>query len=420
MIVFSVIDDAVKGLQNEPNSMRVRKLMLYACTGTWENDAQRLQDIPWRQLVEQLWAASPTLDQLRSHLYEIVHTLNKPAEYTLVANAILTHLNELYLIEQNDLSAAQRNQYQTIAQHIEQGQDALRAKKLLFCACKNSWQNDPSVLSQFPLSSLVEQLHTLAPTAQSLDELLNSIVRTLNRQNIYQRVMQSLLDAFHPLYAKAATPDSTQVSAPTTQIVAPATQIITNAADQPTAVSASPPGVSGATGSNTGISNPAVNDAPPAPIAPPEPLDISVVLDALFDLRLEVMKYTNPLRAKLLIFCCVREPIADVRRAVQMARSHELGDLLKELILAYPSFTQLDQRLRTIAHQMTDLQQYSQAASAVLRAVQPIYDRFPDGVAVLKQVGQYDGEVTEMNSNAAEPTGLIMQTSNPPDTAFSN
>jgi hypothetical protein len=415
MIVLSVIDDAVKGLQSEPNPMRVRKLMLYACTGTWESNLQRLQEVSWRQLVEQLWTTSPTLDQLRSHLYDIVHTLNKPAEYTLVANAILKHLNELYLIEQHHLSAAQQSQYQAIAQQIEQGQDALRAKKLLFCACKNSWQNDPSVLSQFPLSGLVEQLHNLAPTAQSLDDLLNSIVRTLNRQMLYQRVTQSVLNAFHPLYASPADLDSTQVNAPTTQIITPTTQIVTTPGADPPAVVPNVPSPPAA----RHLANDVTVAQESATPAQPELLDMSVILDALFDLRLEVMKYTNPLRAKLLIFCCVREPIADVQRAVKMARSHELGDLLKELILAYPSFTLLDERLRAIAHQMTDLQQYSQAASAVLRAVKPIYDRFPDGVTVLQQVGRYDGEVTEMNASAAEPTGLLIHTSNPSDPSVS-
>ncbi len=414
MIVLSVIDDAVKGLQSEPNSMRVRKLMLYACTGTWENNVQQLQIVPWRQLVEQLWATSPTLAQLRSHLYDIVHTLNKPAEYTLVANAILKHLNELYLIEQHlehHLSATQQCQYQAIAQRIEQGSDALRAKKLLFCACKNSWQNDPSVLSQFPLPGLVEQLHTLAPTQQSLEELLNSIVRTLNRQTVYEQVMQSVLAALHPLYAPS-TPDRTVT--PTTQIVASPTHLKTTpTAAPPTAVSV------------PDVPKPLVGSVPPVADdrersgAVPTSLDRSVILDALFDLRLEVMKYTNPLRAKLLIFCCVREPITDVQRAVQMVQSYELGDLLKELILAYPSWVQLNERLRAIAHQMTDLQQYSQAASAILRAVQPIYDRFPDKITVLKQIGHYDSDVTEMKANAAELTGLLPHT-HPSDTASSN
>ncbi|HEY9818581.1 MAG TPA: hypothetical protein V6D20_22645 [Candidatus Obscuribacterales bacterium] len=379
MIVLSVIDDAVKGLQREPDPARIKKLMVYACTGAWETSPQRLSQVSLRQLVEQLWTIAPTLEHLRSHLYKIVSTLNKQAEYTLVANAIMKHFNALYLIEQPQEPASSRSQYHVVVQSLEQSDDALRVKKLLFCACKNSWQNDLSLLNQFSLLYLVEHLHSLAPTLDSLTTILSSIVHTLNRQAVYQRVLHMILEAFQPLYTDhqpstrmvepAASPDPKRSPPPVTHIVFP---------------------------------TPATAD----PSTPAQTIDTSQILDAMFDLRLEVMKYTNPLRAKLLIFFCLREPIADLSQGIQMVRSQELGNLLKELILSYPSFEQIDQRLRGIASQQADGQHYTQTASAVLRAIKPIYDRFPNSAAALKQMGHYEAEVTEVNANEADATGL--------------
>ena len=380
MIVLSVIDDAVKGLQREPDPARIKKLMVYACTGAWETSPQRLNQASLRQLVEQLWTIAPTLEHLRSHLYKIVGTLNKQAEYTLVANAIIKHFNELYLIEQPQEPASSRSQYHTVVQSLEQSDDALRVKKLLFCACKNSWQNDLSLLNQFSLLYLVEHLHSLAPNLDSLTTILSSIVHTLNRQAVYQRVLHIILEAFQPLYTdhqsttrmvEPASPDPKRSPPPVTHIVFP---------------------------------TPAQADT----ATPAQAIDTSQILDALFDLRLEVMKYTNPLRAKLLIFFCLREPIADLSQGIQMVRSQELGNLLKELIMSYPSFEQIDQRLRGMASQQSDGQHYTQTASAILRAIKPIYDRFPDSAAALKQVGLYESEVTEVNANEADATGLRM------------
>ncbi|TVQ26596.1 MAG: hypothetical protein EA367_00175 [Leptolyngbya sp. DLM2.Bin15] len=295
----------------------------------------------------------------------------------MVANAIMKHFNELYLIEQPQEAASSRSQYHTVVQSLEQSDDALRVKKLLFCACKNSWQNDLSLLNQFSLLYLVEHLHSLAPNADSLKTILSSIVHTLNRQAVYQRVLNIILEAFHPLYTDHE---------PTTRMVEP----VASSPDKRSPV--------------THIVFPTPAEAAPSPAA--QAIDTSQILDALFDLRLEVMKYTNPLRAKLLIFFCLREPIADLSQGIQMVRSQELGNLLKELIVSYPSLEQVNQRLRSMASQQSDGQPYAQAASAVLRAIKPIYDRFPDSAVVFKQAGLYNIEVTEVNANEADATGL--------------
>jgi hypothetical protein len=389
MIVLSVIDDAVKGLQREPDPARMKKLMVYACTGAWETDPHRLNQASLRQLVEQLWTLAPTLEHLRSHLYTIVGTLNKQAEYTLLANAIIKHLSDLYLIEQPEPPASIDARYQTVVHTLEHGDDVLRAKKLLFCACKNSWQNDLAVLNQYSLSDLVTQLHSIAPTAHHLEATLSSIVRTLNRQLVYQRIMQTVLAAFHPLYNDEE---------PGTQVMTPPP--LPERSLPPTTHIVFPDALPG------GTVQPSMPERRSPPPSGGQPLDLSDLVDALFDLRLEVVKYTNPLRAKLLLFFCLREPLADLQQNIAVVRSQELGDLLKDLILQYPSFDQVSQRLRRVATQQAE-QHYSQAASAVLRAIKPVYDRFPDRAITLRQLNTYDSDVTALNASKAESTGLL-------------
>lgn len=387
MIVLSVLDEAVQGLKREPDAARVKKLMVYACTSRWESDTRRLEQVAFRQLVEQLWLLAPTLEQLRSHLYQVVQTLNKQAEYTLVANTILHHLNELYLMAQPALPQTSHGQYGEVVRAIEHSEDVLRAKKLLFCACKNSWQNDLSVLNEFSLESLVEELHSLAPTQDSLQKLLDSIVRTLNRPALYQRIARAILDAFSPLYA---TEEHTCIVAP------PATQILVAPPAPATTQIVLPEAEA--------IAPEAVAPLPAHPSVSPAP-DEATILSTLFDLRLEVMKYTNPLRAKLLLFSCIREPIATVDHGIAMVRSHDLSDLLKELLVSYPSYDRAEQRLRAIAPQLPNPQPYQQAIGAILRAVQPIYSQFTN-LSPFNQTPHSDGDITKINASA-EATGLL-------------
>jgi hypothetical protein len=96
----------------------------------------------------------------------------------------------------------------------------------------------------------------------------------------------------------------------------------------------------------------------------------------LFDLRQDVMQYTNPLRAKVLLFSllyrtfhteCVEETL--------LLKSHRLDQLLEDTLCRYPRYEQLAAHLRQTARKLDDPVEYDQVSCAILRSVKSYYSR---------------------------------------------
>ncbi|MFB2935388.1 hypothetical protein ACE1B6_08915 [Aerosakkonemataceae cyanobacterium BLCC-F154] len=96
MKALSLLDEVVKNLEEHQNSLRIKKLIYAICKSKWENDVNRLNSIKLKELIQELQIANPTLDYLKYSLDKLVKTLNKPGEYTLVANVIVEQMTRLY------------------------------------------------------------------------------------------------------------------------------------------------------------------------------------------------------------------------------------------------------------------------------------------------------------------------------------
>jgi hypothetical protein len=96
MKALSLLDEVVKNLEEHPNCLRIRKLIYAICKSKWENDANKLNSVRLKELLQELQTANPTLDYLKYSLDKLVKTLNKPGEYALVANVIIEQMTRLY------------------------------------------------------------------------------------------------------------------------------------------------------------------------------------------------------------------------------------------------------------------------------------------------------------------------------------
>jgi hypothetical protein len=374
------------------------------------------------QMIQYLLQVAPTLDDLRSHLYRVVETLNKRAEYTLVANAIIDHLKDLYhAAPQTQPMGSAGMAVLQVAGQLSQDSDSIRVKKLVFCACRNHWQNDPEVLESVPTSTLVQELYAIAPTVTHLKMVLDGIVKTLNRQAVYMVIAQRILQAFEPLYQQDA--DSTQVVIPeettgilgdqgeSTGIVIPddpphsppvrATQSLPLPPPyRPVAPRLRPPSQPISPPSNASSRNGTGGHAKPA-------IDLSNLALELFDVRLEVMKFTSPLRAKILIFSSMYQSLDWKAGDYTVLRTCDLGSLLRELLQGCPTIAELEAQLTQTAQQLQDTQLYLQAASAITRAARSLYNRYPQGLSALKQIPTNQADITRVNESEADSTGLL-------------
>lgn len=83
-------------LAQDEQATRIRKLVFAASQGYWENDPQVLAAAALPDLIQQLRQQNTTFDHLALNLYGIVKTLNRQAEYVLVAETLLSALGSLY------------------------------------------------------------------------------------------------------------------------------------------------------------------------------------------------------------------------------------------------------------------------------------------------------------------------------------
>lgn len=341
--------------------LRLKKLLVYSCRQTWEADSTQLSQYDLTCLVQELWQHKASLEQLKAHLYRLASTLSKPTDYILVADTLIHYLEPLYTETTETQTDKGWQVHTAVAQQLEQVADPLRVKKLLYAACRRTWENNPTVLTQTPLVNLVQELYRLTSTPQELDTLLHSVVSTLNRQAEYCQIAQKIAIACLPLYPSHS--QSTQLLS----AVTPATTSV------PAATLVSAPGLA--------------LTLPTVPLSPSH----------LFDLRLEVMKYANPLRVKVLLFSILYGCVDYTPATWDRLKTIGLDDLLSQLMRRYPSLADLQTQLPSTACLLPERDTYAHIAAVILRAVKPCYVN-------RKAIASQDSLSTAEGTQAASPT----------------
>jgi hypothetical protein len=339
------LDAVLQELAQDQNLTRIKKLLVYACTDIWESNQARLDEFDLRNLVESLLDTAPTVEQLRLFLNGVVKTLNKQAEYTLVANAIINALRKAYPdYEPLPQEVSLQSHYRKIARELARDREQLGIKKLLFCASGNPWENNPAILDNIDFVNLVQHIHELAPSVEELKNVLYSIVKTLNRQSKYTPIANKIVVTFGPLYNELL-PEGMDEPEPIQ---------VTDLPQLPTFPSK-------------------LTTAPKFNNADPQVLEQIRRSFDWFDLRLELIKQTNPLRAKILIFSTLYDQFDQDDESWTAFKLQTLDDLLRDLFLNHRSLDDLQIKLENTAKALTESDQYHQAAGAILRAAKPFY-----------------------------------------------
>jgi hypothetical protein len=94
--------------------MRIKRLILFTCHDFWVSDVKELQDVDLRDLIPELLAVIPSLDNLKILLNSHVKKLSRPGAYLLAADVIIDTVGQLYTNQPSDtdtLEAAKSNIY---------------------------------------------------------------------------------------------------------------------------------------------------------------------------------------------------------------------------------------------------------------------------------------------------------------------
>ena len=250
---------------------------------------------------------------------------------------------------------------QQIVKNLEQHEKALRIKKLIYCICKNAWENAPNKLNDISLQDLVLEVRKKHPTLEHLKVSLAKVVKTLNKPEEYAVVAKVIFGNVGRLYPEfQKLIQSNKPAAP----VQPANQHLSNTKEK----SKSAP---------TAATQEKRKDYEP------------------FAVRLEVMNYTNPLRAKIVLFSTLYHPFDFSNQSWLSLRTYALDDMLQSLYSACKTITELDSQLQKTAKSLKEPNENIKAAWAIVQSLKPYY---PEPSVHQTQSGADDEEITTLNT----------------------
>lgn len=368
----SLLETAIRGLDFNPQSLRIRKLLFALTKNAWENDPTVLRQFEFRPLLIALRQRYPTLSELRIQLTCLIAGLNRKATYTALADTLVIQLEPWYQSFHEADSANTGSSAtgilagweETIAA-LEQISNPLRMRKLLFCMVNSTWENDPQVLNAYPLERLVEEAFQVIPTQKDLKYHLRRIIKRLNRKPEYIQVANEIITALNPLFSGDEDPTQiTVVKAPERDTNSSHTQLTSATVVNPDMTTL-----------HTTLSAPAaiapdVGGEAQNPAAPRDRQN-------LYNLRQEIMHYANPLRAKILLYSCLHGPFGFDRQDWFMLKNQTLEHLLREVFDYCPSFDDLDSKLTIISHCLDNAEENAQVAYAIAQAMRAYYPANP-------------------------------------------
>ncbi|MEM6590524.1 MAG: adenylate/guanylate cyclase domain-containing protein [Cyanobacteria bacterium P01_H01_bin.119] len=377
----------VQTLCRHPEQTRIKKLIFGTCYGAWENDPSVLAGFDMTELVTTLTQRCKTIDQCDAELKRVVASLNRKNHYAAIVTVIVENLACLYPVvesraealisevassEDSDEDHSVETVYQQVANQLENASNCTRVVKLLYCICYNAWESRTDAIAQLDVQDLVQRLHQLAPTLKDLKYRLAQAIKRLNRQGVYTRVANTILYHCRPLYANEI--DAAQLSTPIPkagELMASTTRV--EAAPTPSAISDSTqvyaPHPHSGPHSGAHSAQLESNGAGATATMPAQAKDRS----DLFELRLDIMRYTNPLRAKLLLHSCLHGPFGFTPQDWSALRSQTIDDLIRSVFDYCETFDDLESKLDIIAHCLGETDESRQVAGALAQAMKPYY-----------------------------------------------
>ncbi|MEB3280533.1 MAG: hypothetical protein VKK42_16595 [Lyngbya sp.] len=236
----SKLDEVVENLEKDVNLIRIKKVMICASQGKWENNQNNLNNFAVKDLVQELYWKTQTLENLYNILDRILAKINKKSEYTLIMNTILNQVGQLYLENQSQSSNPQGaedvshfsqsspsqpleetdlnldlNAISTLPNFFEirwkimQYTNPLRVKVLLFSTLEREFnfnEQDWSQLKLHSLEDLLRQLLRNIPSFASLKANLMKMANYLENPDENIQAVEIILESLQAIYTKTQNP----------------------------------------------------------------------------------------------------------------------------------------------------------------------------------------------------------------------
>ena len=315
----NLLQQVVNYLNNHRESIRIKKMLYCLCTNRWEKDTDYLNSINPQYLIEQIVREYDTLDKLKLLLQKLIGTVNKPKQYIDVAKIIYLAIGQLY---------PEFNQ--------EHG-------------------------SKSPPPRPVAQIPTPEPTQTNANQgVPSSLQRAYAPEPTQAHTSMDVPSSLQRAYAPEPTQAHTSMDVPSSlqraYAPAPTQQFEQQVADDYSV-------------------DESAYETYCAPEAPDDiPLDRLEAPDYdPFVLRQNVMSYTNPLRAKIILLVMLRPHFNFGSQSAATMREYHLDDLLLEVMKTYPTIEDLEESITYAVEQLIEVEEYGKAATGLLQSLVPLY-----------------------------------------------
>lgn len=220
---LSLLPQIIQDLEQHENSLRIKKLIYYVCQRVWQNDANVIANASWQDCIQQLINKNPTLERLKRNVYGMAKTTNKPKQYALIADILISHLEKLYSLEELTKAYINNVQRTTLAEKVvslpklNQAYDPwqiklvittsinpLKAKILLFSTLYEQFdfsERDWVSLNAQQLDELLQNLFDLYPTFSELKKKLEDTANIMQDIGGNLQIAIAICQAFRPYYA---------------------------------------------------------------------------------------------------------------------------------------------------------------------------------------------------------------------------
>jgi hypothetical protein len=327
----NLLQQVVKYLDRHQDAIRIKKMLYCLCTSRWEKDADYLDSINFQYLIEQIVRENNTLELFRVLLQNLIKTVNKPKQYIEIAKVIYLAIGQLYPEFRQEhvgrsTPAPARSPATPTPAPAHHPEPTNSATQGVASAFQRAYAPEPTQASNQGVPSALERAYAPAPT-----------------QAFTSQVVPSALER---AYAPAATQQfESQVPA-------------SDDVDESAYETYYDPEFSAADRFESGG---AASEDWTVPEYDP------------FGLRQNVMSYTNPLRAKIILLVMLRPDFNFSSNSAATMRDYQLDDLLLEVLKTYPTVPQLEESMTDAVEQLVELEEYGKAANGLLQSLAPLY-----------------------------------------------
>ena len=382
VLSLDLLDEVVVDLEQHEQSRRIKKLFFCISKNHWENDPNVLDRFTLKDLIQETIQTND-LENISLSLNEIVESLNRQEVYAAIANDIIETLSALSTEEEEATQILVQPKKKVkpkqiipgiylnkIVGDIQNHPQSNRIKKLIFSAYKNRWESNLQEIDTYDLQDIILQLRQNYRNIADLRQTLYGLVETLNRKEVYSLLADLILDRLEITYQEVNNKSEEETFMMTQMIDSKEVEAVRQAANS---------AQSSETFEPTEIE--ALDNKEQLTFSVPENNELESIEEIqneedydFFELRLKIIQYTNPLRAKSILYSTVYDrKFEDREQCLSILKNYTLDDLLSRLFYKYKTLEEIEENLSQTARETLEPDVNLQAVNAIVESIRPIY-----------------------------------------------